>query len=192
MTVVQFRVPRLDAADRILSRLDLSPLRDGDIVNLMREAGYAAARDGSRLTVREQLAFLVNSLGELETLNRLLELVGESGVAADESAASVEFQVRLTEAVQRYEQQTDQTLPPTVTDIGFRQVGNWCTFLDVQIHPWVDARGTLFLQWRRDGCDHVATVSDQGSGPLLTLMTTSSKSARRYDPAVLERFLTGP
>lgn len=162
MTVVQFQVPRLDVADRILGRLDLTSVSEAHFIGLVQSAGFKHASISGRLSAREQIAFLVNSIGEAETLQRLLELSSEDVVAEGEDPANVEFQVTLAQALREQGDRlgipADDVLPQAVLDVGYGDICSSCGRLDVRLHPWPTITGELLLQWRRGGRDYVATI----------------------------------
>lgn len=195
MTVAQFQVPRLDVADRILDRLDLSVVHEEHFLALMRSAGFTQAGLDSRLTVREQVAFLVNSLGESEVLQRLLELTGEAGVAEDESPASVEFQIHVADAIRqqadRYQVPDSEVLPGPVAEIAYGPICTLCGHLDVQLHPWVTISGELLVQWRRGGADYVARVyeSPRTDHVLLELETAERQEVQPFSVEALSAFV---
>lgn len=196
MTVIPFQVPRLDVADRILGRLDLSSVREEHFIAMVQGAGFPLATMRGRLNAREQVAFLVNSIGESETLQRLLELSGEAAVADNESPASIEFQVGLTDAIQEQSNRLgapgDDILPAAVFEAGFGPICTLCGSLDVRIHPWVTMAGELLLQWRHRGQDYVATVYEPTSPDgelMLALETAERREDRTFSVAALSAFV---
>lgn len=187
MSVVPFPVPALDAADRILERLDLTCITEEQFIELMREGGFRGTSTGSCLSVREQLAYLASSLGEAETLQRILELGGEEVTDGDADPASIEFQVSLAASLAR--QGDGSALPAAVLDIAYGELCDLCGDLDVRLHPWVTRDGKLLIQWRRQGSDRLAVFAADGNGVSMTLAHGSYEVDLPYDREELLLFL---
>lgn len=164
-------------------------------MKLIHDAGFTNATMHGGLSVKQQVAFLVNSLGETETLHRLLELCGEDVVANGESPASIEFQVRLTsnmkEQAERLSIPVDDVLPEVVAQAGFGPICTLAGDSPVRLHPWVTMSGEILLQWRTSRNDHLARIYEaDGCGELrMTLETAESREDLTFTEEGLSAFI---
>lgn len=196
LPVIPFPAPRLDAADRILTRFDMSYVAEDEFVTLMQESGFTHAQKHTPLTVRENLAFLVSVRGEADTLGRLLELAGEDAMHADVSHAEIEFQVRLAGSIQKQASSLGvpdvELMDENVRALAFGEVTNLCGNADVEVVPWVTSSGTVLLQWSRMGDDYVAGLAADVRNPervMLHLETAERQELLPYSVGALSAFL---
>lgn len=195
MTDVLQSTPRFDIATRLLRRIDLSDVREEQMVRLMRDVGFGLANAGSGLSMREQAAFLVGSVGEFEARNLLSQVGAKDVPYGGEEPASVEFMLRVDAVLRDQAQRTgvpaNEILTAELSEVLFDGVGQLCGELDVQLHPWVTPEGDVLLQWRRSGVDHVAVLyaSEGWEGVRMQLETATRQEDLAYSRPILAAFI---
>lgn len=179
----------------MLRRIDMTGVREEQVIRLMRDVGFGLAQSGSGLSVREQAAFLIGSVGEFEARNLLAQVGAKDVPYGDEEPSSVEFMLRLDtslrEQAQRTGLPTSELLTSELREVLYESVSQLCGELDVQLHPWVTPEGDVLLQWRRGGVDHVVILypSKEWEGVRMQLETASRREDLAFSRPVLEAFI---